>query len=74
LLASFELYILYPVNCVSELIDALGIGLAIGRLHDLADEKVEPPFHSSAEFGNLGQRWRRLSGSDDLLDGATVEI
>src|SRR6267378_3535855 len=47
-----------------DVVDGLGIGLAAGGFHDLADEKLENAFVTSFEFGNVV----RIFG-DDVASG-----
>src|SRR5258707_2036858 len=52
-----------------DVVDGLGVGLAAGGLHDLADEKFEDAFVASFEFGYVGG----FFGDDlsrGLFDGA----
>jgi hypothetical protein len=37
-----------------QIVDLLRIGLALGRLHDLTDQRIEGLFLAGLEFGNIG--------------------
>ena len=56
-----------------DVVDGLGIGLAAGRFHDLADEKFEDAFVASFLFGYVvGILGDDFTGG--LLDGAIADL
>src|SRR5260370_16189227 len=56
-----------------DVVDGLGVGLAAGGLHDLADEKFEDAFVTGFEFGNVFGIFGD-SFASGLLDGGVADL